>query len=70
MPDPNPDKMWKIFAFCLRQIPTKSPKMVRKPVQNPDKFRFSGAIFSQNALTEAKILGLGDSRQIWSDFWP
>jgi hypothetical protein len=46
MPDPNPDKMWKNFVFCLRQIPTKSPKMARKPVQNPDKFRFSGAIFS------------------------
>ncbi|KAJ7841107.1 hypothetical protein B0H14DRAFT_2587120 [Mycena olivaceomarginata] len=71
MPDPNPDKMWKIFAFCLRQVPTKSPKIARRPVQNPDKFRLSGcsalsgAIFSQNPLAEAKILGLGDSRQIW-----
>jgi hypothetical protein len=69
MPDPNPDKMWKIFAFCLRQM-TKLPKIARRPVQNPDKFRFSGAIFFQNPLAEAKILGTGDSRQIWSDFWP
>ncbi|KAJ7891873.1 hypothetical protein B0H14DRAFT_2560572 [Mycena olivaceomarginata] len=39
MPDPNPDKMWKIFAFCLRQIPTKSPKIAWRPAcSNPDKF--------------------------------
>lgn len=32
MPDPDPDKSWKFFGFCLFQIPTNSPKIAVRPV--------------------------------------
>ncbi|KAJ7491581.1 hypothetical protein B0H11DRAFT_1911841 [Mycena galericulata] len=53
MPDPNPDKFWEIFAFCLCQIPTFWAKIECMPVPNPDKIALAAEDFGNVIPTKS-----------------